>query len=65
MNEDASDKIRKYHADYNHNPPSDVAFMSVIASSSGRLHSEFIRLLFLQSHRETDRPSAVSGVQLA
>jgi hypothetical protein len=25
------------------------------ASTSGRLHSEFIRILFLQVHRETDR----------
>ncbi len=39
--------------------------MSVIASTSGRLHSEFVRLLFLQDHRETDRFFAVSGVQLA
>jgi hypothetical protein len=31
-----------------------VSFMSVIASTSGRLHSEFVRLLFLQVHRETD-----------
>jgi hypothetical protein len=34
-------------------------------STSGRLHSEFVRLLFLQGHRETDRFFAVSGVQLA
>ena len=39
--------------------------MSAIASTSGRLHSEFIRLLFLQAHRETDRFFAASGVQLA
>jgi hypothetical protein len=31
----------------------------------GRLHSEFVRLLFLQVHRETDRFFAASGVQLA
>ena len=30
-----------------------------------RLHSEFIRLLFLQAHRETDRFFAASGVQPA
>jgi hypothetical protein len=30
-----------------------------------RLHSEFIRLLFLQTHRETDRFFAASGVPLA
>jgi hypothetical protein len=40
-------------------------FMPVIASTSGRLHSEFVRLLFLQAHRETDRFFAASGVQLA
>ena len=39
--------------------------MPVIASTSGRLHSEFIRLLFLQAHRETDRFFAASGVQPA
>ena len=39
--------------------------MSAVASTSGRLHSEFIRLLFLQTHRETDRFFAASGVQLA
>jgi hypothetical protein len=39
--------------------------MPAIASTSGRLHSEFVRLLFLQTHRETDRFFAVSGVQSA
>ena len=39
--------------------------MSVIASTSGCLHSELVRLLFLQSHQETDRFFAASGVQLA
>jgi hypothetical protein len=65
LNEAAADKIRKYRADYNNNPPSSVAFMPTIASTSGRLHSEFVRLLFLQAHRETDRFFAASGVQVA
>ena len=39
--------------------------MPAIASTSGRLHSELVRLLFLQGHRETDRFFTVSGVQLA
>jgi hypothetical protein len=39
--------------------------MSDISSTSGRLHSEFVRLLFLQTHRETDRFFAVSRVQSA
>ena len=64
LNHAAADKIRKYHADYNNNPPQVVPFMPAIASTSGRLHSEFIRLLFLQAHRETDRFFAASGVQL-
>ena len=55
LNEAAADKSLKYRADYNNNPPISTAFMPAIASTSGRLHSEFIRLLFLQDHRETDR----------
>ena len=39
--------------------------MPVIDSTSGRLHSEFVRILFLQAHRETDRFFAASGVQSA
>jgi hypothetical protein len=65
LNEAAHDKIRKYRADYNNNPTNVVAFMPVIAGTNGRLHSDFIRLLFLQAHRETDRFFAVSGVQSA
>jgi hypothetical protein len=45
-------------------PPSAVSFMPAIPSTSDRLHSEFVRLLFLQTHRETDRFFAASGVQL-
>ncbi len=63
LNEDDNDKIRKYGADYNNNPSNDVAFMPTIAGTNGRLHMDFIRLLFLQDHRETDRFFAVSGVQ--
>ncbi len=48
------DKIRKYHTDYNNNPPNVISFMPVIVSTSGKLHIEFIRHLFLQAHRETD-----------
>ena len=64
LNEVVTDKIRKYLVDYNNNPPNTVSFMFAIASTSGRLHSEFIRLLFLQTHRETDHLFTVSGVQL-
>ncbi len=62
LNDAAADKVRKYRADYNNRPPSAVSFMPAITSTSGRLHSEFVRLLFLQAHRETDRFFAASGV---
>ncbi len=65
LNDTSSDKIRKYRGDYNNNLPSVVSFIPVIASTSGRLHREFVRLLFLQTHRETDRFFADSGVQVA
>jgi hypothetical protein len=54
LNDTAADKIRKYRSDYNNRPPSEVSFMPAIPSTSGRLHSEFVRLLFLQPHRETE-----------
>jgi hypothetical protein len=63
LNEATADKIRKYRTDYNNNPPNSISFTPAIVSTSGRLHSEFIRLLFLQAHRETDRFFADSGVQ--
>ncbi len=46
LNEANSDKIRKYRTDYNNNTPHAVSFMPAIVSTSGRLHSEFIRILF-------------------
>ena len=58
-------KYGNYRADYNNRQPSAASFMPAITSTSGRLHSEFVRLLFLQSHRETDRFFAASGVHLA
>jgi hypothetical protein len=62
LNDAAADKVRKYRADYNNNPPNTISFMPAIGSTSGRIHSEFVRLLFLQTHRETDRFFAPSGV---
>jgi hypothetical protein len=45
LNESVGDKIRKYHDDYNKNPPNSIVFMPAITSTSGRLHSEFACLL--------------------
>jgi hypothetical protein len=64
LNDTAADKIRKYRTDYSNRSPSAVSFIPAITSTSGRLHTEFVRLLYLQTHRETDRFFAASGVQL-
>ncbi len=64
LNEGVSDEIRKYHTDDNNNPPNDISFMSAIVNTSGRLQSDFVRILFLQTHRETDSFFVTSGVQL-
>ncbi len=62
LNDTSANKLGKYRDDYNFNPPRGVVFMTAIVSTSGRLHSEFIRILFLQTHRETDHFFTVSGV---
>ncbi len=63
LNEGTADKTRKYRVDNNNNPPNTISFLPSIPSTSGRIHSEFIRILFLQYHRETNRFFAASGVQ--
>ena len=65
LNESTAEEIRQYGAEYNNRPSNVVSFMTDIASTSGRLHGDFVRLLFLQVHRETDRFFAASGVQIA
>jgi hypothetical protein len=47
---------------FNFNSPRGVGFMTAIPSTSPRLHSEFIHILFLHDHRETDRFFTTSGV---
>ncbi len=44
LNDTTADKVRKYRADYNMNPPNTVSFIPAIDSTSGRLHDEFVRL---------------------
>jgi hypothetical protein len=64
LNEDVTDKICQYRADYNNRPSNSISFMSAMTNTSGSLHSEFVILLFLQTHRETDRFFVDSGVHL-
>ena len=63
LNETVGNKIRKYRGDCNNRSPNEISFIPPIPSTSGRLHSEFVLLLFLQTHRETDRFFPASGVQ--
>ncbi len=44
LNEAAADKIRSYRADYNNRPSNAISFIPAIASTSGRLHSDFVCL---------------------
>ena len=65
LNEDDPHKVLTYRVDYNNRPSHPITFMETIPNTSGCLHGEFVCLLFLQTHRETDRFLAASGVQLA
>ncbi len=72
LNETTVDKIRTYHTVdtltmYNNNPPNSITVIPVVSCTSGRLHSEFVCLLFLflQVHREPDRFLTSSRVQLS
>ena len=53
LNETVTDNVLQYHTDYNNRPSHVIVSMTDIVSTSGCLHSEFVRLLFLQTHRET------------
>ena len=47
----ARKKINTYREQYAYNR--NITFMPAITSTSSRMHGEFLRLLFLQAHRET------------
>jgi len=47
----ARKKINNYRDQYANNR--NITFMPAITSTSSRMHGEFLRLLFLQAHRET------------
>jgi hypothetical protein len=46
--------VRQYLAHHNNRPSNSISFITAIVSTSGLLHCEFVLLLILQSHRETD-----------
>jgi hypothetical protein len=47
LNDTSNTKLRKYHTDYNFNPPRGVGFIPAMPSTSDLLHSEFIRIFIL------------------
>ena len=65
MKESTTDKGMEYLTDYNNRPSHVIVFIPTITSTSGRLHSEFVLLLFLQTDRETERFLGTSGVQVS
>ena len=62
LNEVVTYQIRPYLTQYNNRPSIIILVMTVIVSTVGHLHFEFVCLLFLQTHRETDHFFATSGV---
>jgi hypothetical protein len=57
----ASDKIRTYRDPYQRNR--QVAFLPACMSTSGRIHGEFLRLLFFLSNKQADDYFAALGYE--
>ena len=60
----ARKKISAYRAQYANNRANNrnISFKPAITSTSSHLHGEFLRLLFLQAHRETTAHFTAIGV---
>ena len=65
LNEAAADKLENIALTVITIRPTLSPLCLLMLGRLGRLPSEFVRLLFLRAHRETDRFLAASGVQLA
>jgi hypothetical protein len=57
----AQRKTNAYKQTYADNQ--NISFLPVIMSTSNRMHGEFLRLLFLQAHRETEAHFTAAGMQ--
>ncbi len=55
-------KIDSYRQQYADNQ--NISFLSVIVSTSTRMHCEFLHFLFLQAHRETEAHFTATGMSL-
>ena len=56
----AQRKIAAYQQQYADNQ--NISFLPAIMSTSTRMHGEFLRLLFLQAHRETEAHFIATGM---
>ncbi len=56
----AQRKINCYRRQYADNQ--DISFLPAIVSTSTRMHGEFLHLLFLQAHRETEAHFTAAGM---
>jgi hypothetical protein len=56
----AQRKINGYRQQYAENQ--NISFLPAIMSTSTRMHGEFLRLLFLQAHRETEAHFTAAGM---
>ena len=56
----AQRKIAAYQQQYADNQ--NISFLPSIVSTSTRMHGEFLRLLFLQAHRETEAHFTAAGM---
>ena len=60
LNQAAQRKVQKYRNAYANNHT--ISFLPAITSTSTRMHGEFLRLIFLQAHRETEDYFRFTGV---
>ena len=51
----ARTKINRYRDAYATTPGTTYAFLPCVISTSGRIHGEFLRLLYILAHRQTER----------
>jgi hypothetical protein len=56
----AQRKINSYRQQYADDQ--NISFLLAITSTSTRMHGEFLRLLFLQAHRETEAHFIATGM---
>ena len=57
----ARTKVARYREAYANRPGTTYAFLPCVMSTSGRIHGEFLRLLYILAHRRTEKYFADMG----